>query len=91
MKTIIVGFFLLIAGTLFDAIYFKAFGISGGATIFLALVVAWCTRLILGKLTEIFEPDKARNNPGLAKRFARRLGSEINNGREHPEDNYPRR
>ena len=29
MKTIIVGFFLLIAGTLFDAIYFKAFGIEG--------------------------------------------------------------
>ena len=84
MKTIIAGIFLLIAGTLFDAIYFKSFGINGGATIFLALVVAWCTRLILRKLTEIFEPDKA-------KKFARRLGSEINNGREHPEDNYPRR
>ena len=91
MKTIIAGIFLLIAGTLFDAIYFKSFGINGGATIFLALVVAWCTRLILRKLTEIFEPDKAKNNPGLAKRFARHLGSEINNGREHPEDNYPRR
>ena len=91
MKTIIVGIFLLIAGTLFDAIYFKAFGINGGATIFLALVVAWCTRLILRKLTEIFEPDKARNNPGLAKRFARRLVSEITNGRENPRDNNPRR
>lgn len=90
MKTIITGIFLLIAGTLFNAVYFKAFGMSGGATIFLALVVAWCTRLILRKLTEIFEPDKARNNPGLAKRFARRLGSEINNGRENPGDNYPR-
>ena len=90
MKTIILTIFLLIVGTLFDAIYFKAFNLNGGATIFLAIVVAQCTYMILNKLTAIFQPDKA-HKPGLVKRFTRHLGSEITNGRENPEDDYHRR
>ena len=90
MKNIIISVFILIAGTLFDAIYFKSFNLNGGATIFLAIVVVNCTCLILNKLTAIAEPNKPRD-PGLAKKFARHLNNEIINGRENPEDNFPRR
>ncbi len=76
---------ILITGIAFDVLYFNIFGSSGGAAIYLAVVVYMCTQQILNKLRQIFEPGAKKQS--LVKKLTHRLNSEISNGREPPTSN----
>lgn len=80
---------VFILGTFVDIAYFKIFETSGGAIIYLAIVIIQCTHILLKQLSLYSGNEKTQKHVSICKLLWGKLFNEINSGRESNDSQKP--